>query len=497
MNKDWFVEEGPWEIAGETIRGGRLGRVAEVCLQEIVEAGSANNAGSAVRQQVNLRKSQLAALFGPPARESALDSELAASVLLQFQDGMLITLFVDAATCGSTASLDFEVIGTRESLIFRSGGGCTGAIQTEISPGVYAGRLFRRSPQVADLESWPHAAAPVRLGVISLDHPHARGNHFPALRRLGRQIQVRAIADGDQARCAPWLQLFGARYYATRDELLADREIDAVLVTSQNWRHAEDAVAAARAGKDIFCDKPIVTTSEQAADLARACRETGVRFVTTYPCRFSPEIQALRQNIRDGRLGRVQAIQATNHGCMYEPGAPDWVKDPRRNGGGCIIDHTVHVADLMRYLTGQEFADVRTFAATALHEIAAEDLAASHGTMTGGTLFQIDCSWSRKPSDPPWGDVTLRVAGTRGSASLDLYNSQKVELFGGGGVELRYSNNLCHQHAMIFLDYQAEKSSGRRGENADAGDGLRTMDLVFASYESLRQGRRVALPEIS
>ncbi len=111
--------------------------------------------------------------------------------------------------------------------------------------------------------------------------------------------------------------------------------------------------------------------------------------------------------------------------------------------------------------------------------------------MTGGILYQIDSSWSRKGSDPAWGDVTLRVVGTDGAASLDLYNNHTVQILTPDGVQCRYPNSLGHQHGMIFLDYQAEKRSGRKGRNADEIDGLRTMELVFASYESIEAGHQV------
>ena len=126
----------------------------------------------------------------------------------------------------------------------------------------------------------------------------------------------------------------------------------------------------------------------------------------------------------------------------------------------------------------------RTFAGSMLRGIAAEDIAVTHGKMSGDIVYQIDCSWSRRPCDPPWGDVTMRVVGTKGAAGLDLYNDYRVEIFTPAGIEFRYPNALCYEHARVFLDYQMEKVAGIRGANADEIDGLRTMELVFASYES-------------
>lgn len=341
----------------------------------------------------------------------------------------------------------------------------------------------------------------IRLGVISLEHPHAWGNHFPALRYIQDRVRVAAIAHTSREQAQPWLALFGAAYYADRDALLAADDIDAVLITSRNLHHARDAIAATHAGKDVFCDKPIATSVADAQAIAAAVQASGVRFITTYPVRFNTSVRRVKAMIDAGELGAIQAIMATNHGCMYEPGEPDWVRDPRQNGGGALIDHTVHVADLIRWLTRSEFATVKAQLATGLRSIAAEDLAVIHGQLTDGAIYQIDASWSRRGTDPMWGDVTLRIAGTKGSATLDLYNNQRIEIYNArrpapdqpdrGEVAFKYPNHLVREHGEIFLDYAA--TAGRRAPAicADAIDGLRTIELVFAGYESARTGTTI------
>lgn len=334
----------------------------------------------------------------------------------------------------------------------------------------------------------------IHLGILSLEHPHSRGNHIPALKYMGDRIQVSAIYDPDAAFAAPWCEQFQARYYASRDELLADPNIDAVLITSTNDHHAEDAIAAARAGKDIFCDKPICIDRADAQPMIDAVRENGVIFLTTFPVRFNDAVLATKAAIDRGEFGRILAIAATNHGCMYEPGAPDWVMDPAKNGGGCIIDHTVHVADIIRWFTGEEFVDVRAEARHVLRPyINAEDVAVMHGTMTGGTVFQIDASWSRRPHNPSWGDVTIRVVGEKQTAWLDIYNNQRVEVYIGDGFEMHYPNLVAKEHGDIFDDYCRHRTEGTPLIGAGVVDGVRTIELAYAAYDSLKEGKTVTV----
>ena len=324
----------------------------------------------------------------------------------------------------------------------------------------------------------------IRLGILSLEHPHSIGNHLPALRYIQDRVAVRAIYNDKRSDADEWLELFGADFHDNRDDLLARNDIDAVLITSRNSHHAADTIAAARAGKDIFCDKPIAITYQDTIEMVQAVRAEGVRFLTTYPVRFNTSVAKLKSTIESGAFGKIRAIGATNHGCMYEPGVPEWVRDPGENGGGCLIDHTVHVADVIRWITGAEYKSVTAMTSTGLRTITAEDVAVLHGELSDGSLFQIDASWSRKSTDPMWGDVTFRVVGERGSATLDLYNNQRIELYGKDGIEFRYPHHLLREHGEIFLDYARAREDNKPLICADEIDGLRTMELVFAAYRS-------------
>ena len=489
MRVDWLLEPGPWQTAEDEIRKGTPGKVVQICLQEVL----GGDAKPALADWLDRWQQRLEPLVGKVVRKTVHQTALAVSALLETDAGTIVRLFADAATISSSPCLSFEVIGTKASMIHRWAGSAPAEFHVQRADGSCQTFIDHHDSTLAEADTPKRPDKPIRLGVISIEHPHSTFNHFIPLQKSGHSVKLVAIADPNRAACEPWLKEFGADYYADRDEMLANPDIDAVLVTSQNWQHSEDTIAAANAGKDVLCDKPIATNIEDTLAMVEACQKNKVRFITTYPCRFQPPILRLKGLIDSGDLGEIQAIMATNHGCMYDPGAPEWVQDPKLNGGGCIIDHTVHVGDMIRWLTGQEYATAQTFAASTLRGIKGEDIASTHGTMTGGTVFQIDCSWSRKGSDPMWGDVLIRIVGTKGSVSMDLYNNEAIQVLTADGVEFRYTCGIFHQHAMVFYDYQAERTTGVKGLNADEIDGLRTMELVFASYESLKTGKEVTI----
>lgn len=331
----------------------------------------------------------------------------------------------------------------------------------------------------------------IRLGIMSLDHPHAVGNHIPALKQIEDRIKVAAIYHSDREEAQKWMKLLSADFCEDKERLVLRKDIDAILITSKNSAHSRDSIMAAEGGKDVFCDKPIATTVQDALAIVSAVKKKKVVFITTFPVRYNASILKLKKAVDQRVLGRITAVMATNHGCMYEPDEPSWVRDPSENGGGCIIDHTVHVADIIRWITGAEFASVKAEAMTSIREIAAEDIGILHGLMTDGTLFQIDASWSRKKWDPMWGDVTFRIVGTEGSATLDLYNNQKIELYSRSGIEFRYPNHLVREHGDVFLNYLGIREGQEDTIAANAVDGLRTIELVSAAYKSIQTNKWV------
>ena len=143
---------------------------------------------------------------------------------------------------------------------------------------------------------------------------------------------------------------------------------------------------------------------------------------------------------------------------------------------------------------GEEFRTVAVSAKHALHDnIQTEDIAVMQGTMSGGAVFQIDASWTRRPENPMWGDVTMRIVGEKGAAFKDVYNNQRMEVYAGDGVELHYPNLVAKEHGDIFDDYLLHVEQGLPMIGAGAEDGFRTIELAYAAYEALEKGTVVKL----
>jgi myo-inositol 2-dehydrogenase/D-chiro-inositol 1-dehydrogenase len=135
-------------------------------------------------------------------------------------------------------------------------------------------------------------------------------------------------------------------------ELLADPEIDAVLVTSATNTHVEISQAAAKAGKHIFCEKPIALDLKQIDDTLAIVEKAGVKFQVGFHRRFDTSFMRVREAVASGEIGDPHIIRITSR----DPAPPpiEYIKV----SGGIFLDMTIHDFDMVRYLTGDEVVEI-------------------------------------------------------------------------------------------------------------------------------------------
>jgi myo-inositol 2-dehydrogenase/D-chiro-inositol 1-dehydrogenase len=140
-------------------------------------------------------------------------------------------------------------------------------------------------------------------------------------------------------------------------EILNDREIDAVFICSSTDTHSPISVEAAKAGKHIFCEKPIDHDLTKIEAVLKAVREAGVKYQVGFNRRFDRNFRHVQGVVASGGVGDVQIVKVTSR----DPAAPpiSYVKV----SGGIFVDMTIHDFDMVRYLSGSEVTEVSVFGA--------------------------------------------------------------------------------------------------------------------------------------
>jgi predicted dehydrogenase len=302
-------------------------------------------------------------------------------------------------------------------------------------------------------------------------------------------VKLVGIADEDERRGREAARTYATTYFPTIPALL-EANVDAVIITSENARHGEMAVAAAEAHKHVLCEKPIAHSRADAELMIESCRTHGVTLQMAFPCRFLTAVRRAKESLDAGTLGKIYAINGTNHGRM--PGG--WFIDRTLSGGGAVIDHTVHVVDLMRWFLKSEVTRVYAQVDTRFNDIPIDDCGTLFFEFDDGAFATLDPSWSRPKSFPTWGDVTMQIVGEQGTLFIDALR-QTVALY--EDVSMRHRNSFWGDGMDLDLvtDFVDCVREGRE-PSITGNDGLQALRVALAAYKSAEERRFVRLDEV-
>lgn len=324
----------------------------------------------------------------------------------------------------------------------------------------------------------------MKIGMMSFAHMHAY-SYADSLMKLDN-VELVGIFDDDITRGKEVAEKYQTAYYDSQDAFL-ELDMDAVIICSENIRHKEMVLNAAKAGKHILCEKPIATNLADAQEMIDVCEDNGVILQIAFPVRFSTPIQQLKELIDQGELGDIVAFRTTNRG--QNPGG--WFIEEDLSGGGAVLDHTVHMVDIMRWYLGHEITEVRAIVDSYFHGVDIDDAGLLTLEFENGVIASHDASWSRFNEYPTWGDVTIEVVGTKQTVKVDALK-EHFRLFTSGQKSLSnvfYGNDMDFGLIRDFVDC-VEK---RREPSITGMDGLKALEVALAAYESSEKKAKVSL----
>ena len=324
----------------------------------------------------------------------------------------------------------------------------------------------------------------MKIGMLGVAHAHA--NAYVGAAEGVEDAAVVAVADDDKARGQEFADRHDIEYGPTADVL---DQVDIGVVCAANADHREWVEQAAEAGVDVLCEKPLATTAEDGQAMVEACEETGVTLGVAMPVRFNEPIRHAKAAYEDGELGDLQAIIGTN--LLTWMAAGSWITDPEQAGGGAITDHTVHVVDLARWITGQEVTEVYAESGTLFNdELDVEDVDLLSMELEDGTPFTHDGSWCQPDTWDFWGDVTMRLIGTEKVIEVDCFDRTLKQTTAEDGIwQVDWGENMNEGMVRDFVEAVRE---GREPEVSGA-EGLKEVKVVEAAYESVESGGPVEI----
>lgn len=300
--------------------------------------------------------------------------------------------------------------------------------------------------------------------------------------------QLVAVVSRDQGRGDAFAARHGARRAGTDyAAMLSNPDVDVVAITTPNAFHAEQVIAAARAGKHVLCDKPMATSAVEAKQAYDACRQAGVKLGINFQTRHFTWFQQARRVIASGEIGNVIAVQIDASAGDVPLGG--WRADPQLAQLGSINNIAVHVYDVLRFLLAAEVTEVTALLdSDRRHEL--ERLPMVLMRFSNGALVYANGN-QRTPL--PLNDVVIhgtegRIDGrgiTRPQTEGEMRVVSKV-----GERSAHYSSHDCYERTI-----RAYSEAVLAGHDPDPSglDGLRCVQITDAIRRSAREGRHVEL----
>jgi inositol 2-dehydrogenase len=307
--------------------------------------------------------------------------------------------------------------------------------------------------------------------------------------------RLTAVADVDATAAQDVAATFDVpRSYTDPRELLADRNVDAVVIASPTHTHKDVVIAAAASGKPTFCEKPLALSLDDCRTMQDAVKQSGAFFQMGFMRRFDPGYAAGHQQIAEGRIGRPVVFKATSR----DPFRPSLEYANPASSGGILVDMGIHDFDLARWFMGE----VKTVSAIggvlAYPEMATVgdiDNAIATLVFEDGRLGVVDLT-----RNGFYGyDIITELLGTEGTIRIGYLRETPVLTMTKNSVThdtVPYFMERFERAYALQLQNFAENVQHQRPAPITIEDGIEALRVALAATEAYTVGRPVRVKEL-
>jgi 1,5-anhydro-D-fructose reductase (1,5-anhydro-D-mannitol-forming) len=311
----------------------------------------------------------------------------------------------------------------------------------------------------------------------------------PAIRALGADGALVGVVSRSRERADAFAARHGARRaYTDYGDLLRDREVDIMYISTPNAQHPEQALAAARAGKHVLCEKPLALTVEDARRMVDAFEAAGLKLGTHFQTRHHTAFAETKRLLDQRAIGDVILVQievSSGAGALRS-----WRADPALAGLGSINNIAVHPYDLLRYLLHSEVREVAAMTDVGrTREL--ERMALALLRFENGAMAYVNANQKVAHFQP---DIDIygtagRIVGTNCTRPFRDDGELRVLTAQGEEVSRHSSRDAVVRSVAAFNDAVRRD----REPNPSGLDGLRSVQLTDAVVRSAREGRLVEM----
>ncbi|WP_308467615.1 Gfo/Idh/MocA family protein [Rathayibacter soli] len=303
--------------------------------------------------------------------------------------------------------------------------------------------------------------------------------HIKGYRAHADKIVVVAVADAFEPTAIRRGKELGASEYTDYREMIANEELDAVDICLPHHLHADAIVAAAEAGINVLCEKPLCLKPEEAQRVNDAVKSNGISLMCAHNQLFMPTVAKAKQLIDSGTIGAVYEVRTTDSFFNeFDPANMGWRAHAATSGGGELIDTGYHPSYLMLHLAGAKPVEVTAMLSThRLTFMEGEDSAQVLIRFEEGVVGQLVTSWAYEPATST---ERFSVVGELGSLTSDD-TTVSYRLRSGG--EESFTFEPVDTFVAEIGHFADCLISGTRPPHTE-DEGIQVLGMLLAAYES-------------
>ncbi len=325
-------------------------------------------------------------------------------------------------------------------------------------------------------------------------------NHFAAIKHHEDRAELVGLYDIDPKALAPAVETTGAKAYKTLTEMLAQSDADAFILTTPSGLHPDQAIEIARAGKHVITEKPMATRWEDGKRMVKACDDAGVRLFVVKQNRRNATLKLLKQAIEKKRFGKIYIVNLnvfwTRPQSYYDQGGwrGRWEYD-----GGAFMNQASHYVDLVDWLIGP-LESLQAYTATLGRDIEAEDTGVISLKWRSGTLGSMNVTMLTYPKNL---EGSITILGEKGTVKIggmavnevQHWEFEDADLDDDKVKEASYETTSVYGFGHpLYYDNVINVLRGNAEPETDGREGLKSLEVIIATYLSARDGKRIALP---
>lgn len=324
-------------------------------------------------------------------------------------------------------------------------------------------------------------------------------NHFASIEKHNDNLELAAICDIDEARLAEHSEEYRVPAYVDLEEMLEKEQIDLIALCTPSGIHADQTIVAARHGIHVVTEKPMATRWHDGLRMVKACDEAGVRLFVVKQNRRNSTLQLLKRAVSEKRFGKIHLVQLnvfwTRPQSYYDQAKwrGTWEFD-----GGALMNQASHYVDLLDWLIGP-VEKIHCMTSTT-RNIEVEDTGVLNVKWRNGALGSMSVTMLTYPKNLEGSIIILGEKGTvrvGGVAVNDIQiwqfedareYDQKIQC---ANYETTSVYGFGHP---LYYKNVVEVMRGEAEPETDGREGLKSLELLIASYRSARDGKTVSLP---